>query len=97
MINLSYRNGHFIKDIDVQHIKKKLLTSVIIRTMQINGLPWWVKNLLAMRETSNGLSLGRENPLRVGMATHSSILAWRTHMDRGAWQAIVHGIAKSPT
>ena len=51
MINLSYRNGQFIKDIDVQHIKKKLLTSVIIRTMQINGLPWWVKNLLAMRET----------------------------------------------
>ena len=31
------------------------------------------------------------------MATHSSILAWRIPMDRGAWQAIVHGAAKSQT
>ena len=29
------------------------------------------------------------------MATHSSILAWKNPMDRGAWQAIVHGDAKS--
>ena len=28
------------------------------------------------------------------MATHSSILAWRICMDRGAWQATVHGVAK---
>ena len=28
------------------------------------------------------------------MATHSSILAWRIPMDRGAWQATVHGIAE---
>ena len=25
------------------------------------------------------------------MATHSSILAWRIPVDRGAWRAIVHG------
>ena len=31
------------------------------------------------------------------MATHSSILAWRISMDRGAWQATVHGITKSRT
>ena len=31
------------------------------------------------------------------MATHSSILAWRISMDRGAWRAIVHGVAKSQT
>ena len=31
------------------------------------------------------------------MATHSSILAWRVPMDRGAWQAIVHGVVKSQT
>ena len=36
----------------------------------------WVKNLLAMQETQL-LSLGREDPLEEGMATHSSILAWR--------------------
>ena len=35
-----------------------------------------VKNLPAMWET-RVLSLGRENPLEKGMATHSSILAWR--------------------
>ena len=29
------------------------------------------------------------------MATHSSILAWENAMDRGAWQATVHGAAKS--
>ena len=30
-------------------------------------------------------SLGWEDPLEEGMATHSSILAWRIPMDRGAW------------
>ena len=31
-------------------------------------------------------SLGWEDPLEEGMATHSSILAWRIPMDRGAWR-----------
>ena len=31
---------------------------------------------------------GWENPLEKGMETHSSILAWRISMDRGAWQAV---------
>jgi len=35
--------------------------------------------------------------LEEGMATHSSILAWRIPMDRGAWRATVHGVAKSWT
>ena len=35
-----------------------------------------VKNLPAMQETQV-LFLGREDPLEKGMATHSSILAWR--------------------
>ena len=37
--------------------------------------------------------LGRS--LGEGMATHSSILAWRIPMDRGAWGATVRGAAKS--
>ena len=35
-----------------------------------------VKNPLAMQE-AQAQSLGQENPLEKGMATHSSILAWR--------------------
>ena len=35
-----------------------------------------VKNLPAMQKTWV-LSLGQEDPLEKGMATHSSILAWR--------------------
>ena len=31
------------------------------------------------------------------MENHSSILAWKNPMDRGAWQATVHGVAKSRT
>ena len=42
-------------------------------------------------------SLGWEGPLEEDMATHFSILAWRSPMDRGAWQATVHGVAKSRT
>ena len=43
-----------------------------------------VKHLPAMRETQVR-SLGQEDPLEENMATHSSILAWRIRMDRGAW------------
>ena len=39
--------------------------------------------------------LGRS--LEEGMATHSSILAWRIPLDRRAWWATVHGVAKSWT
>ena len=53
-----------------------------------------VKNLPAMLETLVR-SLGWEDLLEEGMATHSSILAWRIPMDRGAWQATVHGVAES--
>ena len=31
------------------------------------------------------------------MAIHSSILAWRISMDRGAWQATVHSAAELDT
>ena len=55
-----------------------------------------VKNPSAMQEIGVQ-SLGWEDALEEGMATHSSILAWRIPMDRGAWRATVHGIAKSWT
>ena len=31
------------------------------------------------------------------MAPHSSTLAWKNPMDGGAWQTVVHGVAKSRT
>ena len=55
-----------------------------------------VRNLPAIRETWVR-SLSSEDPLQEGMATHSNILAWRIPMDRGAWRAAVHGVAKSWT
>ena len=55
-----------------------------------------VKNLLSMQETWVQ-SLGWEDPLEEDMVTHSNILAWRTPVDREAWRAEVHGVAKSQT
>ena len=43
-----------------------------------------------MQETLVG-SLGGEDPWEEGMVTYCSILAWRIPMDRGAWEATVHG------
>ena len=36
-------------------------------------------------------SLGWEDPLEEGMLTHTSIVAWRIRMDRGARRVTVHG------
>ena len=48
-----------------------------------------VKNLPAMQETQVQ-SLGWEDPLEEGMSMENS-------MDRGAWKATVHGVAKNQT
>ena len=57
-----------------------------------------VKNLPALQET-RVQSLGQEDPLEKGMATHSSVLTWRMlwTMDRGAWRVIVHEVTESWT
>ena len=55
-----------------------------------------IKNLPVMQETQV-CSLGREDPLEEGVATRFRILAWKIPMDREAWQASVHGVAKSQT
>ena len=59
-------------------------------------VPQIIKNTPTMQENWVRF-LGWEDPLEEGMATHSSILAWRIPMDSGAWQAAVHGVAKSWT
>ena len=54
----------------------------LLSLLRAYGMYWasllaqMVKNLPAMQETGVR-SLGREDPLEKGMATHSSILAWR--------------------
>ena len=53
-----------------------------------------VKNLAAMQDTRVG-SLGGEDPLEKGMATHSSILAWEIPWTESL-AAIVCGVAKKP-
>ena len=76
----------------------------------IYTLEWWsnrgkvrasvviqmVKNPPAMQETCLQF-LGWDDFPEEGIATHSSIFAWRIPMDRDAWQATVYGVAKSQT
>ena len=52
------------------------------------------KNSPAMQETWVQ-SLGREDPLAEGMATHSCILAWRIPRTEEPGGLIVRGVAKS--
>ena len=65
----------------------KLWASVVAQT---------VKNPPAVRENWVQ-SLDWEDPLEEGMVTHSSILARKTPINRGAWRARVHGATKSQT
>ena len=53
-----------------------------------------VKNPPAMQEIWVR-SLDWEDPLEKGMASHTSILAWRISMDRRAWWATVRGVTNS--
>ena len=55
-----------------------------------------VKNLPAMQET-RVQSLGWEDPLEKGIATHSNCSCLKNSMGRRAWKATVHGAAKSQT
>ena len=63
---------------------------------KVDGFPGGpvVKNLPGRQKTWVWF-LGQEDPLKKGMATHSSIFAWRIPMAGGAWLATVHGVAKS--
>ena len=54
-----------------------------------------VRNLPTRQET-RVLSLGWEDPLEEGMTTQSGIFL-ENSMDRGVWQATVHGVSKSWT
>ena len=66
------------------------------RPVETSPVAQTVKNPPAMWETWVW-SLGWEDLLEKEMEAHSSILAWRIPMDRGAWWATVHGVTKSQT
>ena len=53
-----------------------------------------VKNPTANARETQVQTLGQEDPLEEGIATHSSILGLGNPMDR---RAIVHGVTKSHT
>ena len=54
-----------------------------------------VKNPPANTGRDVGSIPGLERSLEEGTATHSSILAWRIPIDRGAWTARVHRVTQS--
>ena len=64
---------------------EQLRASLVVRLVKNPPEMWetWVQ------------SLGWEDPLEEGMATQSNILAWKIPVDRGAWQATVHGVSES--
>ena len=72
--------------------KDRLATPVFLASLVVQ----MVKNPPAMWETCVR-SLGWEDPLEEGKATHSSILAWRIPMNTESWWATVHGVTKSWT
>ena len=80
----------------IQLISNTIINIILKQAKQASLVTQAVKNPPAMQETWVPC-LGGEDPLEEGMATHSSILAWRIPMDRGAWRATIHGVAKSRT
>ena len=69
-----------------------VIGSIIIDQVPLgaSSVALMVKNLSAMWETWVQ-SLGWEESLEEGMASHSSVLAWRNPMDRGAWKITILG------
>ena len=62
------------------------------------GLPLWLsskESACSAGDTDRQVqSLSGEDPLEKGMASHSSIPAWRIRVDKGAWWATLHGVPK---
>ena len=102
--------GHLSRGIEVMKNPPSLLTvlkqgqyipsvySYLARTSHLRGFPGGsddkeaacnVGDLGSIPGLGRSLGRGHGNPLQYS--------CWRIPMDRGAWQAIVHGVAKSQT
>ena len=100
ILSTSFRQNHniFTFVTGLFHVTSCLQSSTMLQYIRISFIfkaEWasvvaqLVSNMTAMQETWVQ-SLGWEDPLEKGKATHSSILAWRI-------PCIVHGITKSRT
>ena len=71
------------EDCESHRNQRMMVTGYILNamTMESLGLPWWIssKECALMQESQEiqVRSLGWEDPLEEGLATHSNILAWR--------------------
>ena len=111
---VSHTNPHRVTELInmlLWHHKHMVAELPSLRGKRASLVAHTVKNLPAMHEIQLW-SLGQEDPLEKGMATHSSILAWRipwrkdnplqyscleNSMEKGAWRATVHGAVKQKT
>ena len=66
-------------------------------TAECGLLRWLTKQGICLQYETRVPSLGREDPLEEGMATHCSILAWKIPRPEEPGEAPVHGITKSRT
>ena len=79
-------------------LKMQMLVCLMLSQRSLK--PFLLKKKKTKKKTKkNSFSLipGLGMLLEEGIATHSSVLAWRIPMDRGAWWATVHGVTKSWT
>ena len=92
------RTGH--GTMDWFQIGKGVRQGCILSPCSFNLYAEYIMRNAGLDEAQAGIkTAGRNiNNLRYAekeMATHSSVLAWRIPMDRGAWRAIVYGVTKS--
>ena len=94
----------FQKGTDKQKDQKKKQHSELVLKGDAQRDFWWVERESGVFMWETTASQGGGEIWRVGvmllekgMATHSSILAWRVPMDRGAWWATVQGVTKGQT
>ena len=72
-------------------------SAICIRISGASQVAQWVNNPPAVKETQEtwARSLGWEDPLEEGMATHSRILAWRIPWIEEPGGVTVHGVINS--
>ena len=80
-----------------RHISREEASVWLLSIRNLHCLGLTVKLYLEKSGEKIFVDMLRKSLLEEGMATRSSILAWRIPMDREAWRAIVHGVTKSWT